>query len=154
MKKSESTGERKRVEHCTVYDGSWNRSFIEKFLIVNWKKSKICENNLPFYYILTFLKLKCWCGYSVCYGRKFEDFKALLIWKQFRHMQKVWFLISFTIIMHLTLGFDYNWSHEKRIIMLNEIQSQAFCLLHVVTHILHVALYSYSVSFSLLHYFM
>ena len=34
-KKSESTGARKRGEHCTVYAGSWNQSFLEKLLVVN-----------------------------------------------------------------------------------------------------------------------
>ena len=60
--------------------------------------------------------------------------------------------ISCTIMIHLTLGFDYNWSQEKRIIMINETQNQTFCMLQVATHILHVALYSYSMSFFLLHY--
>ena len=39
-KKSESTGPRKRGEHCTAYVGYWNGSFTEKFWIVNGKVSK------------------------------------------------------------------------------------------------------------------
>ena len=76
----------------------------------------------------------------------------MLVWKQYRPTQKVWFLISFTIIIRLTVGFDYNWSQVKKIIMVKEIPNQLFYMLHVATHILHVALYSYSMSFSLLPY--